>query len=263
MVSFTKSPFTLQYSEPRGLNIFLSPKKTNYLLDPSFEGDLSNWDITANDSSAESLVVGGVYDGPMGARSGLKKLVVDTLSSGTTSVSSTLEIIATMASSGTALRGSFYTFSVYAKAASAVTGTMEIFDTFTEDSTTKPVELTTEWQRFFVTHFIPEDSSAGLSTFVVSLSGEFEGVEIQLDCAQVEASYYPTDYFDGSLTLTGGAWWGGTGAANTAVSFYYPSINTKLTRLANEIEKFMPLNTPYTVGMHRNDGSMVPPKGIS
>lgn len=263
MVSFTNSSSVLAYEEPRGVDVFLSPKKTNYLLDPSFDGDLSSWDITADSSSAENLLVGGVYDGPMGARSGLKKLVVSSLSSGTTSVSSTLDILPTAGVAGTAARGSFYTFSIYAKADAEVSAILAISDAYADESTAKSVQLTTDWSRFFVTHFIPEDATATASTFDVVLSGNFAGAEIQLDCAQLEASYYPTDYFDGSLTLTGGAWLGGLTYANNSPSFYYPSVNTKLTRLANEIEKFIPLNTAYTVSMYQNDGSMVPPKGIS
>lgn len=260
MVSFKENTYDTSFYEARGVHIKLNPKKTNYLMDPSFEGDLSSWTIHAASYSAVSLVSGGVYDGPMGARAGLKKLRAVTNSSGF-SVITVLDPIDPYPGMTPAMGEKFYTFSFYAKA-SADYGVNIAVQTNSQ-ITQKHVTFTPEWQRFYVTTYAAD---AGELTLWANIVGAHtSGVTVEIDSAQLEASYYPTDYFDGSLTLSGGAWNLGTlGAdAHAAASFYYPGINTKMTRLANEIEKYLPINTPYFVEYIHNDGGITPPKGIS
>lgn len=251
MVQFEQSSSSSSYEEARGVNVVLSPKKANYILDPSFEGDLSSWTFDNGTVEATSLITGGVYTGPVGARSGLKKAVFVSENSG--------ECVISTEATGL-LGGRFYTFSVYAKSDEPVTATISVLDSDSR-STEQEVEITSNWQRFYVTHYFLEESVSATTSIEAIITGTFEGGTIELDCAQLEESYYPTDYFDGNLTNSGGAW---VGAANESQSVIYSGIATKLTRLTNEIEKYLPLNTPYRVDYTRNDSSVLtPPRGIS
>jgi hypothetical protein len=255
MFQFERNSSATAYEEARGINVQLNPKKVNYILDPSFEfepAESSPWTFDNGTASTTSLISGGVYDGPVGARSGLKKAVFVSESSGECTIST---------ETTGQIGGRFYTFSIYAKSDEDVTATITLLDS-DERSTEKEVAITSDWQRFYVTHyFLDEGPSVGPAIEAI-ITGTFAGATIELDCAQLEESYYPTDYFDGSLTNVGGAWFNGV-AANYAQSAMYPGINTKLTRLTNEIEKYLPLNTPYRVNYTRNSGAMTPPKGIS
>lgn len=251
MFQFEAAEAATDFYEARGVDITLNPKKTNYLKDPSFEGDLTNWTFDNGTTEAVSLISGGVYDGPIGARAGLKKLIFESESTGDCTISTSV---------GSPLPWDrFYTFSFYAKADEAVTATVTLSDS-NEDETSKDIALTTSWKRFFVTHYYKRPTvSSGITATILGTG--WEGAIIQMDAAQLEESYYPTDYFDGALTNSGGAW---VGTANDSRSVYFPGISTKLTRLANEIEKYLPINTPYRVLYTRNDSSVLtPPKGIS
>jgi hypothetical protein len=255
MFQFEQNSSFTTFQEARGISVILNPKKVNYILDPSFEFEpveSSPWTFDNGTVSTTSLISGGGYDGPVGARSGLKKAVFVSDSSGEC-------VISTQTSAQTG--GRFYAFSIYAKSDEDVTATISLLDS-DERSTEKEITITSDWQRFYVTHyFLNEGPSLGPAIEVI-ITGTFAGATIELDCAQLEESYYPTDYFDGSLTNVGGAWFNGV-AANYAQSVMYPGINTKLTRLANEIEKYLPINTPYRVEYTKNSGAMNPPRGIS
>lgn len=258
MVQFEANSSATSYEEARGINVQLNPKKVNYILDPSFEGDLSTWTINAASYSAVALTSGGVYDGPMGARSSLKKLSLTTSSSGF-SVASVLDPLDPVSGMKTALGGKFYTLSFYAKASTNYNIHVSL-QTGTNTPVQENITLTTEWKRFYVTAYASEAGEIALWSTIWG-SGP-SGKTVQIDCVQLEESYYPTDYFDGNLIASGGAW-GVESAANASYSVMYPGINTKLTRLTNEIEKYLPLDTAYRVSYVHNDGAMTPPQGIS
>lgn len=241
MIQFEQGTTATNFQEARGVYVTLNAPKVNYILDPSFEGDLSTWSIFGATNSAEDITVGGVYDGPMNARAGLKKLVAVGNSSKTT-VSTQVTDIAS---------GNFYTFSFFAKASAAVNADIQI------GSDVKTVSLTTDWKRYYFTTFLKTVNPVGTT---VSVSGNWNGKTIELDCMQFESSYYPTDYFDGAMILAGAAW---EGAPNESVSHFYPARDNKITRLTNQIERYLPLNTPYHFTMVRGVGSMVPPKGFA
>jgi hypothetical protein len=250
MFQFEESDEVTPFFEARGVDVTLNPKKTNHIADPSFEGDLSVWTFDNGTATAVSLISGGVYDGPRGARSSLKKLIFESEATGDCTISTTV---------GYPLPWDrFYTFSFYAKADEDVTATITLLDS-NEEETSKEIALTDAWQRFFVTHYYKKPTYFSQLTATI-LGTDWAGATIELDCTQLEESYYPTDFFDGNLTNSGGAW---VGTVNESRSVYYPGINTKLTRLANEIEKYMPINTPYRVLYTRNEGGMNPPKGVS
>jgi hypothetical protein len=256
MVQFERNSSVTAYEEARGVTVQLNPKKVNYILDPSFEGDLATWTIQGASSSAVSIISGGVYDGPVGARSSLKKLRVATNSTGF-SVQTVLDPLDPIAGMATALGERFYTLSFYAKSSVNYNAHVSL-QTGDDTPIQKNIQLTTAWQRFYVTSYATDSGEIALWSTIWG-SGP-SGKTVEIDCVQLEESYYPTDYFDGNLTSSGGAW---NGTANASSSVMYPGINTKLTRLINEIEKYLPINTPYRVNYTRNAGAMTPPKGIS
>jgi hypothetical protein len=254
-MQFEKAGSATAFKEARGVTIFLNPKKTNYLSDPSFEGDLSSWTFDATSQSAVTLVSGGIYNGPIGARAGLKKLRLVSKSVGNSSI---LQTVAGLP------RGKFYTLSLYAKSSATVSGNLSLSDLDATSTSVSnlAVTLTTEWKRFEITHFEPVVGSDATNSLRAKLDGNFAGATLEIDCVQLEPSYYATDYFDGSLTDAGAAW-SGTANAASSVSYLYPNLNAKLVRLSQELPEFLPLNTPYEVDLYQNSGGMVPPSGIS
>lgn len=235
------------YQEARGVEVFLNAPKTNLILDPSFSNSAHGYTFTGNAShSIVAVSSGGVYDGPIGARPSLWKLAVSMANTKTFGFTT----------SNSAVNGKFYSFSLYAKASAPLPATISLGLT---DSAT--ITIGTEWERYSFTSFIEGDGSAvTLTPTFATHNTSGSTITLNIDCVQLEAEYYPTDYFDGSLTLSGGAW---EGTAGASVSHMYPARSNKLTRLANEIENFLPINTPYRVDMVMNDGAILPPKGIS
>jgi hypothetical protein len=60
----------------------------------------------------------------------------------------------------------------------------------------------------------------------------------------VEFGYGATDYFDGSYSDSGGLW---TGTAHHSTSFFYNNYYQKAPRIARDIDRYLPSNTPYYV----------------
>lgn len=256
-MQFEKALSASDFKEARGVDIFLNPKKTNFVLNPSFEEDIDNgaWSITAEDYETTPIVVSGVYEGPIGARSGLKKLIVTSSDGSNTEVKSVNNGL---------VRGKHYTFSIYAKSDAEVSGAIEIrsSDTGTGKFISTPITITDEWQRFETTYFFPTEGSDTTNQLICKVIGDFEGAVLEFDCAQLEASYFATDYFDGSLTDSGAAW-SDEEDTGLSMSYLYPNLDAKLVRLTEELPEFIPFNTPYQVRLYQNAGGMVPPSGIS
>lgn len=236
------------YEEARGVNVFLNPSKTNYILDPSFENEGYGYTFTGTaDYDIVTVTSGGIYDGPIGARPSLWKLQSELATTETFGFTT----------SNSVPSGKFYSFSFYAKADSEITGTI---GTSVTDFTS--VTIGTGWNRYSYTTYLEGNGSNVTLTPTVSLTNDEEDtIIVEFDCVQLEAAYSPTDYFDGSLTLAGGAW---GGEIAESVSYFYPAPTSKLLRLTEELEDYLPFNTPYKVDMYMNDGiPVLPPKGIS
>lgn len=98
--------------------------------------------------------------------------------------------------------------------------------------------------RFETTVAIPLTLEA--PTIEVSVAGKFNGETLTFSQAQLEESARATDYFDGStLTDSGETSWYGT--ADSSKSMTYHSRGYVLSRLQNDIEEFLPMNTPYRI----------------
>jgi hypothetical protein len=71
------------------------------------------------------------------------------------------------------------------------------------------------------------------------------GNVINLEAAQLEASFLPTLYIDGSFPAEYGIVW--EGIDGNSPSHLYKNKQQKIIRLIQELENFLPSNTPYVV----------------
>jgi hypothetical protein len=212
------------FNEARGITATLAPSKTNYILNPSFETNTTGWSTTAGTLTRESRF-------PPGLAAGSKCLQV------VTSVSS---VVSTTTNAGTSIAGRHYTLSVYLRA-NAGTPTVTVSLTPIDNGTlgtaaSKAVVLSTSWQRFEVTAFVP------LSYTNISFKASVTtSVQIDIDAVQVEQAYVARDYFDGSMTELGAS------VASNGESILFYNKAERLSRLFVELTKYLPNNTPYIV----------------
>jgi len=241
-----------EYYEPRQAIITLFPTKKNLIDNPSFEtfeeagesdpyGTFLGWDITADDVTQETY--GEETVAPIGVLNpGTKYAEITTVNEGTTEISTFVE--------PREFQCFWYTFSFYAKSTGGsipLTIGLTIEDTEPESSQEPSIKeeeilVTDEWQRFSVTAcvsglFIDEKVTA-------FINGETGGQVLHLDMAQIEPKFSKSDYFDGSHITLGSEW---EDTAHQSESYLYENRLFKVIRLQNEIENYLPANTPYTV----------------
>jgi hypothetical protein len=230
---------TPSYEEARGVKVFLAPSKTNLVKNPSFEETTTLWDITDDGNT--------LVDRTLAQAVGLSKMLESVTNSGV-GLAGLTEYV-TESDAGVTV-GQFYTASLYAK---TLEGTEE-FDLFLSansgpngvDSSERFI-LTEEWQRLHVTLFVP--ATFDETTFLtLNLAGITTGNTIHIDGVQLEASYLPTDYFDGEFPDAYGAMWAGT--ANESVSYLYPNRQVKIPRLLANLAEYMPIGTTYSVSTY-------------
>lgn len=231
------------YYEARALDIFLKPKKTNEILNPSFDDAVgaTAWTISAGATATyPSSTWAGEVDSTM------LELITAV---GPTSVSTDTQVVDT---------GRYYTFSVYMKMkntgeSETVNLKLNTYDssapagqevsTIHQTSETSPIVLTDTWARYYVSGFIP--ASVNPVFLQATILGETTGNTIQVEAAQLEAAYKPTDYFDGDSPFGYGAVWQSTVAASP--SHIYPNKTVKVTRLTDTLKDYLPIGRAYTV----------------
>jgi hypothetical protein len=215
---------TVAYEEARALNIFLNPKKTNYIKNPSFEVNSNTWALTnasfTQNSDVPSYGYSGSYSG--------KFVVVNPWS-----IVTDYQI--------PVISGKYYTLSASLKATSSLPVNIKI-DFFNDDNeiietAMSEVTLTTDFSIAKITGLT--DSQSGVTYAKVSVYGTHSGT-IYLDLIQFEQSQTPSDYFDGSLPSDFGVVWEGT--ANASFSHLYPSKPQKVPRLAKTLVDWVPQN---------------------
>lgn len=241
--------------------VYLAPSKINYLENPSFASN--------GDEDSDWAIVGGTTDYSLtttvpGVLDGSHMLHVTT--SGTTPFSMTCH-------TDVVDSGNYYTFSLYAKTGS---GTAELSLSITaHDSTTNDVvnlngaDVTTtvtpipnvnsSWSRYEVSVFVPPYGGSLYLNGVVSNATAQAG-DLYFDAAQIEKGYAATDYFDGDYVNRGAAW---TGTPNDSESIAYPQKTFRLNLLKNNINDFLPINTPYVVTTGFGDLSTIEFLGFS
>ncbi len=215
---------TVAYDEARAIDVFLSPLKTNYIKNPSFEVNSTTWALNGatftQDSGVPTYGYSGEYSG---------KFVV----TNPWSITTDYEIPVTP--------GKYYTASASIKALAALSANIKI--TFYDDAdavvetVTQAISVTTSFASVTLTGLT--DSTSEASYAKVSFYGTTAG-SIFLDLIQFEQSQVATDYFDGSLPSDFGAVWEGTDDAS--YSHLYPSKPKKIPRLGKTMNDWVPQN---------------------
>lgn len=222
------------YEEARGVNIFLESEKENYIKNPSFNGDTAGWDVVGETSF--------VYED-----STLPYTFVGNSMLSVTTAASTECVVSASTAIGDKPVDKSYVFSAHASGDETIKLRLTATDgTLTSVATSAPVELTTDWQRPYVELYVDETFDSDLLEFTVEIISEAPtGGVIHLDAAQLEEAYQPSDYFDGSFPAEYGVAWSGT--AHNSSSHVYKNKQVKIIRLIQELENFLPSNTPYFV----------------
>ena len=211
------------YDEARALTLNLLPPKENYIHNPSFEVDATDWTLTGVTFTKDSSVP---MDGFPGSYSG--KFVA--AGNWTIKLTSTIPITP----------GVFFCLSMYCKSPTLTQMSVEIkvydsTDTLVATfSDTHPVSTT--WMRHYTNGLIDTGTSASYAKVTFSGGpGTF-----YMDMIQEQDTEKPTDYFDGSLPASYGVVWQGT--PNNSNSLYYPGKQTKMRRLAETMVDWVPMN---------------------
>jgi hypothetical protein len=219
---------TALFQEARSVDLYLVPKKQNYIHNPSFEVNASTWTVTGATFSQDSSVP---YNGYSGDYSG--KFVA----AGAWDIKTSYPV--------TVDPGTYFTFSTYVKspALTEINMVVKLYDVDDNllNTYTEPVDVATDWTRVHTSHLVSSDS---LETYAICSVEGLAGT-VYLDMMQFEDTSAPTDYFDGSMPSQFGTIW--EGAANASNSYLYPSKPIKMTRLANTLVDWVPLNTFWRI----------------
>jgi len=241
MVQFEKSATVTAYQEPRGAVVTLSPTKTNLIVNPSFEVNATGWSGT-NATLAGFLTT-------VAAHCGEKH--------GSITASSTAVVTCQTTDYITVTAGKKYSASAYLKdkdssksyvagiifynSSSAAIGSGEFVGSATPLSTSA-------WTRVFVSGLAPA-TAVKAKVYIKSTTAVTSTKAVYIDAVQFEQSETPTDYFDGSLEVSGANW---AGTANNSVSYYYLALSNRVSRLQEEITEYIGLNTPYYIKFSGN-----------
>ena len=216
---------TVDYDEARAISMFLDSAKVNYINNPSFEIDDSDWTLTGATFTQDAAVPSEGYSGDYSG-----KFVVAT----TGDIETDYNIPATA--------GKYYNLSFYVSSddSVAVTGLIEFFD---EDDNLleefeSEFEITDTFSRVSMTALT--DSGSIVSYAKVKIAFNDAGT-YYLDLIQFERSQNATEYFDGSLPSEYGAVWEGT--ANSSFTHSYPNKPLKIPRLGKTLNDWVVPNT--------------------
>lgn len=216
---------TVAYDEARAISVFLDSAKINYIKNPSFEVDASNWTATGATFTQNAAVP---TDGYSGAYSG--QFVVAT----TGNIKTNYNIPVTA--------GKYYTLSFYVSSSNSVkvTGTIEFFDASNNllENFASEFTIGSSFSRVSLTALT--DSGSAVSYAKVKIAFNYAGT-YRLDLIQFEKSQNATEYFDGSLPSEYGAVWEGT--ANSSYTHIYPNKPLKIPRLGKTLNDWVVPNT--------------------
>jgi len=260
-----------------GYALELNPSPSPIMVSYSVTSNVA----TINTIAPHSLVAGDIFS-IVGTGTPLDNVPFTVLSVDTTSISfgfpSPVDVPLTALSGAIApvvlstvsdivVSGKFITSSIYAKTDTstpeALLMTALAYDGQLEEiiqTISKPILLTEEWQRFDITLFVPSEVSEPASIVInLAFSGVMSGQTLYFDRAMVENSFKPTDYFDGDSGPSYGAVWGNLSTLidpnapyreatpHQSPSHLYPNLYTKVIRLQQELEKYIPLNSSFLI----------------
>jgi hypothetical protein len=224
------------YEEARAVNIFLESSKENYIKNPSFDGTVAGWTITGEDSfEYTDSTLPYVFVGD--------SMLAVTLDSSEV-------VISAETAAGDKPVDKSYVFSTHlsvdANIEEVILRVTATDGTNTVTVSSEAISVSSEWGRASVEVYVDETFDADLLEFLVEVVVENpDGNVLYLDAAQLEEAYQPSDYFDGSFPPEYGVTWSGT--ENNSSSHIYPNKQVKIVRLIQELENYLPSNTPYFV----------------
>jgi hypothetical protein len=216
---------TVEYDEARAISVFLDSTKINYIKNPSFEVDASDWTTTGATFTQNAAVPSDGYSGNYSGQ-----FVVAT----TGNIKTNYNIPVTA--------GKYYTLSFYVSSSNSVkvTGTIEFFDeddNLLEDFASE-FTITSSFSRVSLTALT--DSGSAVSYAKVKIAFNHAGT-YRIDLVQFERSQTATEYFDGSLPSEYGAVWEGT--ADSSYTHSYPNKPLKIPRLGKTLNDWIVPNT--------------------
>ena len=219
----------IDYDEARAITVELSPNKTNYIKNPSFEVDASNWTATGatftQDSSVPTYGYTGDYSGKF-------------VAAGVWDIETSYAI---PIDPGQYYTGSFY---VYSDDASTIDCSIKVYNIDDElISTIEAVDqpISDTFSQVTVTGISDSLSDADYAIFSISgTAGTF-----YIDLVQFERSFVATEYFDGSMPSDYGNIWQGTADASYTLSYFNKPL--KIPRLAETVKDWIPQNAFWRI----------------
>jgi len=224
------------YEEARAVNIFLESSKENFIKNPSFDGTVAGWTITGEDSfEYTDSTLPYVFVGD--------SMLAVTLDSSEV-------VISAETAAGDKRVGKSYVFSTHlsvdANIEEVILRVTATDGTNTVTSSSDAFSISSEWSRPYVEVYVDETFDTDLLEFLVEIVVENpDGNVLYLDAAQLEEAYQPSDYFDGSFSAEYGITW--SGDEHDSSSHCYKNKQVKIIRLIQELESYLPSNTPYFV----------------
>ena len=219
----------IDYDEARAITVELSPNKINYIKNPSFEVDDSNWTKTgatfAQDSNVPTFGYTGAYSGKF-------------VAVGAWDVKTSYAIPINP--------GQYYTASFYVSSddATEIGCSIEFYNLEDElVSTFEAVEqpISDTFSQVTVTGITDSASDAIYAIFkVTGGAGTF-----YIDLLQFEKSFVATEYFDGSMPSEYGNIWQGTANASYSLAYYNKPL--KIPRMSSTVADWIPQNAFWRI----------------
>lgn len=213
------------YKEARAVDIFLSPNKTNYIVNPSFEVNVTDgWTLSGSATAAQDTDISSeVYAGTYSAKI--------TATGNWTYTTDAMPIE----------NGIFYVASGFVKGTDDLTVTFigkDSLGNVIENTDIYPLGTISDWSRFQAVD-LTDANETEIVTYEIQFSGG--AGTFFLDSIQFEKGVSASDYFDGTLPTEFGAVWEGT--AHDSYTHLYVGKPYKVPRLANTLEDWLPPNT--------------------
>lgn len=218
------------YDEARAIDIFLEPKLTNFIKNPSFEVNVTDsWTLEGSATVAQDLDISDLaYAGENSAK------IVATGPWTFTSNTYPIEF------------GVYYVASGLLKTTGDITVSLIGRDgegNITETEDTYPLGTLSDWSRFTAVELTDALVHADVETYELVFSGN-DGT-FYIDCVQLEQGITATEYFDGSLPSQFGAVWEGT--PDNSYTHLYPGKPFKVPRLAYTLDSWIMPNTMWRI----------------
>ncbi len=219
----------IDYDEARAITVELSPNKINYIKNPSFEVDDSNWTKTGATFSRDSNVPTFGYTGDYSGKF---------VAAGAWNVKTSYAIPINP--------GQYYTASFYVASddATEIECSIEFYNLEDElVSTFEAVEqpISDAFSQVTVAGITDSSSDAVYALFKITGGvGTF-----YLDLLQFERSFVATEYFDGSMPSEYGNIWQGTADASYSLAYYNKPL--KIPRLSETIMEWVPQNAFWRI----------------